>query len=179
MRVILLPAIALALMSSACGFSPLYAPASSNHAPAIGPVIVDEIKGKSGFELKSELDKLFDVERGTGAARRLSIKLAESVYGLGFRVDEAATRSDVSLSASYTLFDVSGKEVLAGTASSAASYDIPSSAYAEISAQNDARTRAAQQLAETIRAQLALKLASKRAEDASAPAPPPKLQANP
>ncbi len=162
MRLAIIPALALALMASACGFKPLYAPTPQG-APAIGPVIVDEVPGKSGHELKMALDKLFEPERGTAAARRLAISISENVAGLGFRVDESATRSDLVLNANYILYDVSGNEVLKGKASTVASYDIPGSAYGEISAQNDARTRAASQLAERIRAEIALRLADQRA----------------
>lgn len=160
MRFAIVPALALALLAAACGFKPLYAPSPSG-APAIGPVIVDEMPGRSGFELKAALDRLFDAERGTGAARRLAVTISESTAGLGFRVDESASRADLVLSANYVLYDVSGAEVIKGSASGAASYDIPASAYGEIAAQDDARARAADQLAERIRAELALKLASR------------------
>ena len=163
MRIAFLLALPLSLLAAACGFSPLYAPSAGGGAPVIGPVIVDEVPGKSGYELKSELDKLFDVERGSGAAHRLSIKISEAVAGVGFRVDESASRSDLTLNATYTLYDVGGARVLTGRAASVASYDIASSAYAEITAQDDARTRAAQELAEKIRSQIALRLASAKA----------------
>ena len=160
MRLTIVPALFAAVSVAACSFTPLYAP-QANGAPAIGPVIVDDVAGKSGFALKTSLDKLFDVERGTGAARRLSIKMDEGIAGLGFRLDESASRSDLTLSASYVLYDVDGTEVTRGTASAVASYDIPASAYGEVAAQNDARERAADMLAERIRAELAIKLAEK------------------
>jgi LPS-assembly lipoprotein len=161
MRLALIPALLLAVVLSACGFSPLYAP-KADGTPAIGPVIVDAVPGRSGFVLKNELDKLFDVERGTGAARRLAVTLDEGLAGLGFRIDESASRSDLTLSATYVLYDVNGQEVTRGRAATTASYDIPSSAYSEVAAQNDARARAAEQLAERIRAELAIKLSAKR-----------------
>lgn len=161
MRLTIVPALFAAVTAAACSFTPLYAP-HADGTPAIGPVLVDEVPGKSGFALKNELDKLFDAERGTGAARRLAIKMDEGIAGLGFRLDESATRSDLTLSATYTLYDVDGTEVTKGTASAVASYDIPSSAYGEVAAQNDARDRAASMLAERIRAELAIKLAAKR-----------------
>jgi LPS-assembly lipoprotein len=92
--------------------------------------------------------------------------MSESVAGLGYRLDESASRSDLTLSASYVLYDAAGKEVLRGSASSVASYDIAASAYAEITSQDDARKRASEVLAERLRTELALRLAQKHASAA-------------
>ncbi len=168
---LLTAALALALPLGACGFRPLYAPTPTG-GPAIGSVIVDEAPGKAGHALKMELDRLFDVERGAGAAQRLSLTVNESVAGLGFRVDESASRSDLTLNASYVLYDPAGNVLLRGTASSVASYNIPSSAYGEYAAQQDARERAAELLAERIRVELALQLSDPKVRaGAAAPAP--------
>jgi LPS-assembly lipoprotein len=147
----------LALALASCGFRPMYME-SATGGPAIGPVVIDKIDGKGGYVLKSELEKLLDVERGTGPVRHLVITMTESVGGLGFRVDESASRSDLLLDASYRLYDFEGQEVLKGTIRSVASYDVPTSAYGEITAQDDARERAAETLAEKLRAELALRL---------------------
>lgn len=158
MRVRGLAILAVAGLLAGCGFRPLYATGAQG-GPAIGPVVIDTIQGKSGHVLKTELDQLLALERGSGPVKRLSIKLSES-YGLvGLRVDEASSRADLRLSASYVLFDDAGKEVLRGNADSVASYEVPASSYGEIAAQNDARERAAELLAERIRAELGLRLA--------------------
>ncbi|MGE3303538.1 MAG: LPS assembly lipoprotein LptE [Hyphomonadaceae bacterium] len=154
-----------AVLLSACGFRPMYG-ASATTAP-IGPLFVETTPGKGGFALKNELERLLDVERGAGPVRRLQVTLSEGVAGLGFRVDESASRSDLSLSASYILYDVSGAELLRGSAAATASYDVPSSAYGELTAQEDARERAAEVLAERLRADLALRLARQRAQAAA------------
>jgi LPS-assembly lipoprotein len=173
MRRSALPALASLVLLAGCGFQPMYAPAAQG-GPAIGPIFVDTVPTKAGYVLKSELDRLFDVERGRGPVRRLSITLSESVAGLGFRLDESASRSDLILAASYTLYDVNGKAVLNGAVNAVASYDIPSSAYGEIAAQNDARERAAEVLAERLRSELALKLARQRVASATLPSAAPK-----
>jgi LPS-assembly lipoprotein len=151
----------LAAPLAGCGFTPMYGGTASG-SPAIGPVIVDEVPGKSGFVLKMELDRLLSVERGTGAARRLQVRLSEAVSGLGFRVDTSASRSDLLLNASYVFYDADGKELFRGAENSVASYDIPADVYGEIAAQNDARERAAAALAEKLRAAVALHLAAVR-----------------
>jgi LPS-assembly lipoprotein len=143
---------------------------SANGGPAIGPVVIDKIDGKGGYVLKAELEKLLDVERGTGPVRRLVISVTESVGGLGFRIDESASRSDLLLEATYQLYDFEGREILKGTVRSVASYDVPTSAYGEITAQDDARERAAETLAEKLRAELALRLAQKKFNPEPTPA---------
>ncbi len=168
----LLPAalVAFAAPLAACGFSPMYGGGGpGGRGPVIGPVTIDEVQGKAGFVFKAELEKLLSVERDGGPARRLTVTMTESVGGLGFRLDESASRSDLTLNASYTLADSDGKTVVAGVASSVASYDVPASAFGEIASQDDARERAAENLAEKIRASLALQLARKKMQPPTAP----------
>jgi LPS-assembly lipoprotein len=159
----------LALALASCGFHPMYSQ-SANGGPAIGPVVIDRIDGKGGYVLKSELEKLLDVERGTGPVRHLVITMTEAIGGLGFRVDESASRSDLYLDASYQLYDFEGRELLRGAMRSVASYDVPNSAYGEITAQDDARERAAETLAEKLRADIAIRLAQQRAKGDQTPA---------
>lgn len=159
----LLPA-ALAIGLAGCGFSPMYAqnaPGSTN-GRYLGPLTIDEIPGKAGFVFKAELEKLLQIEGGDGPSRHLHVKVYEASGGLGFRVDESASRSDLFLTATYELTDENGKTLTSGTATSTASYDVPSSAYGEIAAQDDARERAAENLAVKIQSQLSLRLASRK-----------------
>lgn len=158
MRIMIILAMVFAL--AGCGFRPLYA-SGAQAGGAIGPVVIDTIEGKSGHVLKTELDLLLDLERGSGPVKRLSIHLSESFGLVGLRVDEASSRADLRLSAAYTLYNDAGKEMLRGVADSVASYEVPASSYGEIAAQNDARERAAELLAERIRAEIALRLAQR------------------
>lgn len=159
----LAPALCLAAaMLAGCGFRPMYAASAGGQSP-IGPVVIDQIDGKAGHVLKAELEKMLRAERGDGAAQRLQVSVGESVTGLGFRIDESASRSDLILSANYTLFAADGTQAVRGSVTSTAGYDIPASAYGEISAQDDARERAAEYLAERLRADLALRLSQARA----------------
>ncbi|MBL8559499.1 MAG: hypothetical protein JNM47_12305 [Hyphomonadaceae bacterium] len=167
------PLVALALTAlTACGFKPMYAPAGGDSV--IGAVAINEIPGKSGHAFRTELAKLLGAERGSPTARRLEVVLTERIAALGLRIDESATRADLTLTADYVFFDASGVELFRGAISQVASYDIPSvptgtpgqissSAYGEIAAQNDARERAGAMLAERMRTELALRLRQSRA----------------
>jgi len=155
--------IALALagtLLTGCGFRPMYATQASGARGYIGPVTIDTIPGKSGFELQTELERLLSVEKADTHPRRLSITLNEQFARVALRIDEASNRADLILVASYTLYDESGKTLVKGQADSIASYEVPlASSFGEVAAENDARERAASLLAERIRAELALRLA--------------------
>ena len=164
--------IALALVALAgCGFKPMYAPTGGD--ALIGAVSIPEIPGKSGHVFRTEMEKLLGVERGSATTRRLEVALKETIGTLGLRVDESSTRADLTLTADYVFFDASGGELFRGVIQQTASYDIPTSAFGEVSAQNDARERAAAMLAERMRAELALRLNQRRtAGPAPVVAPP-------
>jgi LPS-assembly lipoprotein len=162
---VLVVALALAALAG-CGFKPMYAPSGGD--AVIGSVSIPEIPGKSGHVFRSELNKLLGGERGSATSRRLEVALKETIGTLGLRVDESSTRADLILTADYVFFDGSGAELFRGVVTQTASYDIPTSAFGEVSAQNDARERAAAMLAERMRAELALRL---RQRQTAGPAP--------
>ena len=150
----------LALLLAGCGFSPMYAPA--NGGAAIGPVQVSMIEGKAGHVLKTELDRILAVERDAGTPpMQLEIRLAEQIVGLGIRLNESASRAELRLIANYILTPASGQP-LRGSVNSVVVYDVPDAAFGEITAQDDARERAAETLAQRMRAELALRVAQAR-----------------
>lgn len=159
MRLIIL---SFALLLSACGFSPMYGQAGGS--PAIGPVYVDEIEGKAGHVLKTELDRILAVENDGSPPMNLHITLLEQVTPLGLRRDESATRAEIRLTANYVLTPPNGGPVMRGSVFTVTTYDIPTAAFGEISAQDDARERAAETMAERFRAELALRMAQARTE---------------
>ncbi len=149
--------VSLAVLAASCGFQPLY-----GQGAAIGAVDVARIDGKAGHVLKTELDRMLSAERGAGAPMRLDIALSEEVNRLGIRLDESATRAELRLNARYTLTPADGGEPLRGLVTQAVNYEIPTAAFGEISAQDDARERAAESLAQRLRTELALRLAHER-----------------
>lgn len=157
----LIAPLAMCLTLAGCGFSPMYAPPGGGQA--IGPVQVSTIEGKAGHVLKTELDRMLAIEDGPGAPAQLEITLREFVVRLGIRLDESASRAELRLIANYTLRPADGGEVLRGSLNSSASYEIPTAAFGEITAQDDARERAAEAMAQRFRSELALRLAERRA----------------
>ncbi len=157
-------ALILALLLAACGFQPMYAPTGGG--PAIGPVQVAQIDGKAGHVLKTELDRILAIENNGAAPMRLEITLLETVASLGIRIDESATRAEMRLTANYVLTPPNNGRVMRGSVVSVVNYDIPTAAFGEITAQDDARERAAETMAQRFRAELALRMAQTRAEAA-------------
>lgn len=158
MRTLIATLTVLAL--AACGFQPMYAPASGG--PAIGAVEIAQIDGKAGHVLRTELSRLLAPEQGAGPASQLTITLSESIERLGLRIDETATRAELSLRANYVLTPPDGGAVVRGALNQVVTYDIPTAAFGEIAAQDDARERAAETLAQRFRAELALRMAQQR-----------------
>ena len=148
------------LLLGACGFQPMYAPPGGR--PAIGPVQVAEIEGKAGHVLRTELDRILGVENGGGTPSLLEITLSEQVTPLGIRRDESATRAELRIIANYVLTPPNNAEVMRGSVVTTVNYDIPTAAFGEIAAQDDARERAAESMAQRFRAELALRMAQAR-----------------
>lgn len=151
----------LTLLLAACGFQPMYAPAAGGQA--IGPVQVTQIDGKAGHVLKRELDRILAVEDSASAPMILEITLSEQVTQLGIRRDESATRAELRLIANYVLTPPPNQgQAMRGSVFTVVNYDIPTAAFGEIAAQDDARERAAETMAQRFRAELALRVAQAR-----------------
>ncbi len=154
----------LTLLLAACGFQPMYAPPGGG--PAIGPVMVEQIDGKAGHVLKIELDRILSVENDGSPAAVLAIRISERIRRIGLRVDESASRAELRLTANYVLAPPTGRRIR-GSVVTVVNYDVPTSAFGEISAQDDARERAAETKAQRLRAELALRMAQRRNQAAA------------
>ncbi|MBX3427990.1 MAG: hypothetical protein KF779_00255 [Hyphomonadaceae bacterium] len=151
----------LTLLVAACGFQPMYAPAGGGHA--IGPVQIAEIEGKTGHVLRTELTRILAVEDDGSPPMNLQITLTEQVTRLGLRRDESSTRAELRLTANYVLTPAEPRaRVMRGSVFTVVNYDIPTQAFGEIAAQDDARERAAETMAQRFRAELALRIAQAR-----------------
>jgi len=154
-------ALLFAALVASCGFSPMYAPGPGGGSGPIGPVQVSMIEGRAGHHLHAELERVLGLGAGEGPAQRLEVTLVEYVVPLGLRLDASASRAEFQLVANYVLTQPDGEQIR-GAQTSIVNYDIPPAAFAAIAAQDDARERAAETLAQQIRAALALRLAQDR-----------------
>ena len=157
----------LALVSllalAGCGFQPLYGerptgPAEENLARISVGVIAD----RTGQILRNELGTRLDPNNlGLDPLYSLRVSLTESTSNIALRRDTSATRANLTLTASYSLVQNGAKEALySGAVRSVNSYDILSTEneFGTLTSREEARRRAARDIADQIALRLALAL---------------------
>jgi LPS-assembly lipoprotein len=167
MRGLILGLVLLPL--AGCGFTPMYGSGSTTGS---GPIMVEEIDGRTGHYLRQELVRT--VGRGVPGFRgdgRLEVKLTENINRLAFAPDQAASRSDYVVTANYTLFNAAGQPALTGQVYDTVSFNFADAAYADIAAQTAAQERVANLLANSIRERLAIDAARPTSQPTAQPAP--------
>ena len=155
--VLMLPLLAL----SACGFEPLY---GNREQPGdavfndFHQIKIATIPERSGQMLRNELlDRLNYRGEPTQPLYELKVDLSETEREVLVRQDEVATAVDLTLLAKYRLLDrKDGKELAGGAVRSIVRYNVLASPYATLNSAEDARRRAARQIAEDTRARLAI-----------------------
>jgi LPS-assembly lipoprotein len=136
----------------------------------LGSIYVEPVPDRIGYELRNSLIDALDA-RGVsnGAAYRLRLTLAEKSDPVGVQsqvfgsiTQTAITRYNDTLTVKYELVDIKTNDVIAkGTESGLSAYNVLSSPYATLVAQEDAARRAADDIAERIRIDLAVFFAQK------------------
>jgi LPS-assembly lipoprotein len=150
---------ALLLLLAGCGFHPLYAPtAATTTDPRLAAIQVPQIPERIGQRLTIALRDAFNP---SGAAvdplYRLQVTLTTTRSETALRKDGTATRAEISVAASYRLFDIAaGRMATFGTAQSTSSVDLVVNEYANRVAEDDARTRAVEDLARELQARCAM-----------------------
>lgn len=149
-----------AVALSACGYRPLYGQnAVSTQAQAdLASIYIAPIEDRAGQMLRSALSHRLS-PKATNVKRlfTLDVTIEESIAELAVERDASATRGNLTLTAQYTLVRPSNGQIMtSGSATTVSSYNILTSDFATFSAKNDARTRAIDDLAETLRLRLAI-----------------------
>jgi len=144
----------LALAVSACGFTPLYATGGS-----AGNIEIGTIEGRAGHSLrKALLQELAPGLPGIDDRAVLQIELSERLGRLALQPDEAATRTDIVVSADYVL--AYGDTAISGRSAAETSFLVPDAPFSDIAAQIDATDRAMLLLARRIADDLRIKTAN-------------------
>lgn len=145
----------LALTLTACGFTPLYAGGGS-----AGNINIETIEGRAGHSLRKALaQELAPGLPGLDDRRAsLNIILKESIGRLALQPDEAATRTDIIVSAEYVL--AYEGNALSGKSAAETSFLVPDAPFSDITAQIDATDRAMLILARRIADDLRIKMAN-------------------
>ncbi|MEG6508086.1 LPS assembly lipoprotein LptE [Methyloligella sp. 2.7D] len=153
------------LMLAGCGgVRPLYGTSTGGQdvKNAMAAVDVQPIPGRVGQQVRNEL--IFTNTGGGQAPQpryRLNIVLKESLLKSLVRRSGEATSETVQLQAQFKLVDMSNNKVLKeGNALSRAVYDRYEKTFSNVRAKDNAENRAAKQIAEMIRTQVAAYLAT-------------------
>lgn len=179
MRRMLTKPLAIALLTAAaaglsgCGFQPLYATNETDagvRTPglrsihladlAAPPTVSDQLSrnfARRAARAETSADALYD----------LRVEATEQSERLAVQIDASVTRFNYRLVGKYTLTNRKTGENLTGEARSIASFNIVSSQYSTLFAENAAREKAARDLVEDIERDILLKLAEKADEEQS------------
>lgn len=145
----------LALSLAACGFTPLYA----NGPGGASSINIERIDGRAGHALRKALVQEFAAGiPGLDQPATLSIILDEDLSRLALQPDEAATRTDIIVSADYVL--AYEGNAIAGRSDAETSFLVPDAPFSDITAQIDATERAMLLLARRIADDLRIKVAN-------------------
>ncbi len=147
------------LWLTACGFQPVHSNQGLSTTNGVSSIVVPQIEGRAGHTLRKALLRelgpgLPDIETGT-----LTVTLDESLRRLAIRPDEAAARTDITVTGRYVLD--TGTDAISGRASAESSFNVPTSTFGDIAAQTSASDRAVTLLAQRIADDLRLKLAAR------------------
>jgi LPS-assembly lipoprotein len=158
--------VVAAISLGACGFQPLYAryDLDPSVGPALSAVHVEPIPDRVGYELRNHLLDLF---HGTGTAEgaryRLRLSLVEMQDAVILQANTAITRFNYTLTARYDLI-ASGATVpvKSGNITALSAYNVAAAPFlfATVAAERDAKNRAANDVAERIRTEIAIYLRS-------------------
>jgi LPS-assembly lipoprotein len=166
---VLVLGLILAPMLGACGFHPLYAvpdmPGGSMQA-VLRTIYVEPVPDRLGYQMRNKLIDLIDGQSEAGGARyRLRITLTTKSEAIGVQsqtttsgvTQTAITRYNDTLKADYELVDAASNKVLnKGTETGLSAYNVLASPYGTLAVQQDADRRAAEDIADRIRIDLAV-----------------------
>jgi LPS-assembly lipoprotein len=148
-------ALALAALLGGCGFHPLYStePGESGARQTFASIYVDTIAGERvGYELRNSLiDNLEATARPQQATYRLKVVVDQYLQGIAVQNNATVTRYNYTLNANYELSDIhTNKIVKTGTERTLSAYDVVTSPYATLVAQEAAQKRGAIDIAARI-----------------------------
>ena len=158
-----------ALILSGCGFHPLYAvpdmPGGSMQT-VLRTVYVEPVPEQLGYQLRNQLIDLIDGRsEAAGARYHLKITLTTKSDAIGVQsqtttsgiTQTAITRYNDTIKAEFELTDTKlGKVVTKGVETGLSAYNVLTSPYATLAVQQDADRRAAEDIADRIRVDLAV-----------------------
>lgn len=145
--------LAIALVSlvglAGCGFTPLYGDAGAGSS--LSRIAVTTQDDRLGYRVREQLEDALGRDGSQAPLWQLQTVLEQSRQPLGRRIDDTATRYELTVRGTWTLTPASGGATVAGVETVTTTYAAADQPYAAIAAQQDGEERAAAELARLIR----------------------------
>ena len=146
---LLTAALGLAPVLAGCGFTPLYAQgAAGTEASRIAVNTPDD---RLGYRLREQLEDALAVNRSAAPLRTLDVQVESARRPLGRRIDDTATRYELTVRATWTLTPAAGGDAATAVETATVTNGAADQPYAAIGAQQDGEDRAAADLARLLR----------------------------
>ena len=154
-------ALALASLLAACGFKPIYAVPDGKTAGASQLVQVTSIAAPDVILplVTDALNERIVLREGQSPEYDLFVEVRERAERLAVQIDATVTRYNYRLISRYSIIDRNTGKRLNGRAQAVTSYNIVTSQYSTLFAENTAREKAANLLAEEIERDILIRLA--------------------
>ena len=148
MRMLALTIVALVGLSG-CGFTPIYG--DTGIGSSLSRIAVTTQDDRLGYRVREQLEDALGRDGDQTPLWRLSTTLDQSRRPLGRRIDDTATRYELTVRGTWTLTPTDGGPVLSGVETVTTTYAAADQPFAAIAAQQDGEDRAAAELARLIR----------------------------
>ncbi|MEM8772330.1 MAG: hypothetical protein AAGD92_11825 [Pseudomonadota bacterium] len=155
------------LTVSACGFKPLYATPQNSNAPTNRQIAIGVVSAPEEvylYVVEALRDRIV-LRDGEQPKYQLVVSANENAQRLAVQIDATVTRYNYRLSGRYQLVELATGEIIRGRATAVTSYNIVSSQYSTLFAENAAREKAAKVLAEEIERDILLRFAGRETEE--------------
>ena len=154
--------LAAPLLLAGCQVTPLYADRPAAENTMLSAIFIEEVDDRVAQQLRNELIFLFNGGQNQPVAPRYRLVLEVEKSTMPILLDPQtgeATGQNLELIGRYLLLDAkTGEQLLALAERVTTTYDRFEQGFADLRAERDAENRAAKELAERIRANLALAL---------------------
>jgi LPS-assembly lipoprotein len=137
---------------SGCGFTPLYGEAGVGSS--LSRIAVTTQDDRLGYRVREQLEDALGRDGAQTPLWRLEAVLEQSRRPLGRRIDDTATRYELTVRGTWTLTPTGGGSAVSGIETVTTTYAAADQPFAAIAAQQDGEERAAAELARLIRLDL-------------------------
>lgn len=143
-----------------CGFTPMYGDAGVGGD--LSRIAVTTQDDRLGYRIREQLEDALGRDSSQAPLWRLETLAEQARRPLGRRIDDTATRYELTVRGRWTLTPVNGGAPLSGEQTVTTTYAAADQPYAAIAAQQDGEERAAAELARHIRLDLMQALSEPR-----------------